>query len=267
MKVLRPFVFIAGFILLVGLACSINMGDSPAQPAQPEQPGQPAQPAQPEPAQPEPTEPEPAQPDPTPEPMATPEPPAPTSQEFFTEEFDSDPGWYYEVVVGHTDSEAKNATYQFDFGRMIFDITDRDLYSYYIYEGMVYQDTRLDIRLENRGVNSQQVSLVCRMSDEGWYEFAVQSDGLWELYAVSDGYNLIANGGSTAIRQGKEVNEYTFICDDNKLSFFINGVEPKGSPHTDRKYVLRRGTVGFAVSSLRATPVKIEIDWFQVSPP
>ena len=50
MKVLRPFLFIAVFIILVGLACSINMGNEPAQPAQPsrsedptsESPSQPA---------------------------------------------------------------------------------------------------------------------------------------------------------------------------------------------------------------------------------
>lgn len=35
MKVLRPFLFIAVFILLVGLACSINLGNEPEQPAQP----------------------------------------------------------------------------------------------------------------------------------------------------------------------------------------------------------------------------------------
>ena len=189
-------------------------------------------------------------------------------QAYFAEEFDRDPQWYYEVIKGNSNSDAAKATYKFDFGRMIFDILDPGLYAYYVYDGMVYENTRTDIYLENRGVNSQQVSLVCRMSDsEGWYEFAVQSDGLWELYAVSNGYNLMANGASKFVKQGKEVNQYTFICDGNKLSFFINGVEPKGSPYIDRKYALRRGNVGFSVSSLRATPVKVEIDWFQISEP
>jgi S1-C subfamily serine protease len=190
-----------------------------------------------------------------------------SGQTYFVEQFDSDPQWYYEVIKGRSSSDAKKATYKFDFGRMIFDITDKDLYAYYVYEGNLYENSRTTIRFENRGVNSQQVSLVCRMSDEGWYEFAVQSDGLWFLYAVVDGYNLMANGGSTAVRQGKETNEYAFVCDDNKLSFFINGVEPKGSPYTDRKYVLRRGNVGFSVSSLVATPVKIEVDWFEIAEP
>jgi hypothetical protein len=267
MKVLRPFLFIAGFILLVGLACSINMGDTPAQPSQPDQldqPVQPAEPEEPEPAQPEP---EPAQPEPEPEPTQEPMPtPEPVSREFFTEEFDGDPGWYYELFHG-SNSDPKKATYNFDFGRMVFDIDDQDMTAYYLYPDMMYENVRLDINYENRGVNSQQVSLICQYSDDGWYELSVMNDGRWFLYAFSNGYQTMANGASTFVKQGKEVNEYTLICEGNKLTFLINDVEPKGSPWTDRKYALRRGNVGFSVSSFRAIPVKVEIDWFQVSPP
>lgn len=265
MKVLRPFFLIASFILIVGLACSVNLTDEPAAPpAQQDQPVQPAEPAQP--AEPEPAQPEPAQPDPTAEPEPT-EPPQPSAQEFFTEEFDSDPQWYYEVLVGPDNSDPKKASYEFDFGRMIFNITETNLYAYYIYEGMGYESVRVDMSVENRGVNSQQVGLVCSMNDEGWYEFSVMNDGRWYLYAVTDDYYQMANGASTFVKQGKEVNQYTFICDGNKLSFYINGVEPKGSPWVDRKYVLRRGNVGFSVSSLKVTPVNIEVDWFKVSQP
>lgn len=66
---------------------------------------------------------------------------------------------------------------------------------------------------------------------------------------------------------GKAVNQYTFICNGDKLSFIINGVEPKGSPYTDRKYALREGFAGFAISSLQDTPVKIEVDAFSIQEP
>ena len=186
--------------------------------------------------------------------------------EFFVEEFDQDPGWYFEVMQGG-EGDPNSVSYNFDFSRMIFDIPERDLYAYYIYDGVTYDNVRLDINYENRGVNSQQVSLICQMSDEGWYEFAVQSDGLWRLYAFTDQFYQIASGGSKYIKTGKEVNEYTLICEGNTLSFFINGVEPTGSPHVDRKYALRWGEVGFSVSSLRATPVKVEVDWFAITLP
>lgn len=187
---------------------------------------------------------------------------------YFIEEFNQDPKWYYEVIQGNTNSDPKNATYSFGSGFMTFNITDPGLFAYYLYEGYTYDNTRLDIVVDNRGVNSQQVSLVCRFGDEGWYEWAVQSDGLWFLYyATGSNYALMANGGSTAIKQGKAVNQYTFQCNGDKLSFAINGVAPKASPYTDRKYVLRNGFVGFSISSLRATPVKIEVNAFSISEP
>jgi hypothetical protein len=77
----------------------------------------------------------------------------------------------------------------------------------------------------------------------------------------------VANGGSTKIKQGKAENEYGLLCQGEKISFFINGTEPKGSPVSERKFAFRRGSVGLNVSSLRAIPVLIEVDWFKVSEP
>ncbi len=261
MKTFRPFLFVASLILIVGLACSVNLTDEETPAPVAEQPTQAPVVEQPTqaPAVEEPTE-APAMEQPT-------EAPAAPVSKYFVEQFDADPLWYYEVVQGDETSDVDSATYSFDFSRMIFEIGEPHLYAYYVYEGEVYDNVRVDINVENRGVNTQQVGLTCRVDDEGWYEWNVQSDGLWELYAVSDGYNLIANGGSTAIKQGKAVNEYTLICDGEELSFFINGVEPKGSPYIERKFALRRGNVGFSVSSLRATPVKMEVDWFSISEP
>lgn len=257
MKIFRPLIFIASLILAVSLACSVNLTDEPT--AVPQQPvdttAQPAQPIQPQQDVPATEEAQPIQ------------PVSPSSGPFFTEEFDSDPQWYYEVIKGTDSSDAEKATYKFESGRMIFDIPDPELYAYYMFKGDTYENVRLDIKVENRGVNSQQVSLVCRESDEGWYELSIQSDGTWILWAVQNGYNLVTNGGSTAIKQGKEVNEYTMICDDNQISFFFNGVEHKSSPFTERKFALKRGNVGFSISSLRAVPVKVEVDWFKISEP
>ncbi len=199
------------------------------------------------------------------------EPTATVASNYYIEEFGFDPNWYF-LVVSPRGSDPNAASYKFERNRMIFSITERQLYAYYINTQHTYEDIRLDINLENRGVNSQQVSLICQMSDEGWYEWAVQSDGLWRLYFVKDDgtfieYDQIASGGSKYVRTGREVNEYTLFCEGNKLSFFINDVEPTGSPHVDRKYALRWGEVGFSVSSLEATPVTVEIDWFAVTPP
>lgn len=258
MKVFRPFFVIAVLILIVSLACGAFAPSEPTpvpQPVQLQPVDSPTQASQPLP---------PVEQQPTDAPA-----PAPVSSgPFFTEEFDADPQWYYEVIEDNGgDSDPESVTTSFEFGRMIFDIPESFLYAYYIYEGEIYEDVRVDIKLENRGVNTQQVSLVCRVSDEGWYEWAVQSDGLWYLYAVSGGYRRLTNGGSNDIKQGKDINEYGMECKGNEISFFINGEEQRGSPYVDRDLALRRGNVGFSVSSLRAIPVKIEVDWFKVSEP
>jgi hypothetical protein len=262
MKVFRPLFFVMAFVLIVGLACSFGTGDTtqqaPTQPPAQEVPTDAPQVQEPPTAEP-----------PTAEP-ATVEPTAPTLDKFFTQEFDADPGsdWKYNVIGPNSESSGSKATYTFDASRMAFKIEAEDLYAYYTYQGQSYDDVRVDINFENRGVNSQQVSLTCRVSDEGWYEFSVQSDGLWYLWAVENNkYTRLANGGSTKIKQGKAVNEYGLLCQGEKLSFFINGNEPKGSPYSERKFAFRRGGVGFNVSSLRATPVRVEVDWFKVSQP
>jgi S1-C subfamily serine protease len=191
--------------------------------------------------------------------------------DFFTEEFNQDPGsaWTFEVLGPNSTDNASKATYSFDSGLMIFDIEAKDLYAYYFYEGQTYDNVRVDMRFENRGVNSQNVSLVCRASKEGWYEFSVASSGVWVLWAYTpnDGFVRLKNGGSTAIRQGKAVNEYGMACNDDKISLFINGQEVRDSPFTEKQYALRRGNVGFNISSLKVFPVKAEVDWFQISQP
>lgn len=251
MKVFRPFYFIAILILVVSLACGIDLGDEPTAP--PEQSSASNNPTEAPPVD-EPTQEQQQQ-------------QQSSSGPFFTEEFDSDPNWYYEVIQDSQDSDPESVSISFDDSLMIFEIPESFLYAYYVYQEYSYDDVRVDIKVENRGVNTQQVSLVCRVGDDGWYEFAVQSDGLWELYGVSGGYDRLTNGGSNDINQGKAVNEYTLICEDNEISFFINGEELRGSPYVENEYSLREGGVGFSISALRAIPVVIEVDYLKISEP
>jgi hypothetical protein len=250
MKVFRPFIFITVLVVIVSLACGGSLTTTnptlPPVPSNNENPATEVAPVE------QPTQEQQQQSDASP---------------FFTEEFDSDPQWYYEVIQGDDKSDPQSISISFDNSLMIFEIPESQLYAYYIYEDYDYEDVKVSIKFENRGVNSQQVSLVCRVGDDGWYEFAVGSDGLWDLYAVSGGYDRLTNGGSNDINQGKAVNEYSMSCEGDEISFFINGVEPKGSPYVETQYGLRQGGVGFSVSSLRAIPVEIEVDNFVISEP
>ncbi len=263
MKNLRPLLFFVSLLTTVGLACSaLSGGGNPTQPPPPTQPV-PVVATQPPPR---PTEVPPTEVN---EPPAPTEPPVSQDQPFFTEEFDQDPGSNWETYITGPGAEENKDTVKTDFSnsRMRIELPKDDLYFYYTYLGYTYENVRLDLRADNRGVNTNNVSLTCRSSKDGWYEWSVGSGGDWYLYAVTNKYNLISSGGTTFLKQGKAVNEYAMTCKDKKISMFINGKEIKQSPVTDNEYGLREGTVGFNVSSLNVTPVIVEIDWFKISEP
>ncbi len=191
------------------------------------------------------------------------------AEPYFTEEFDADPQWNLAVIPDSPDSGEKSdpesVTTAFSNSHMTFNIPEEWLSAFYIYTVETYKDVRLDIEFDNQGVNSQQISLVCR-SDGGdkSYELEVGNDGKW-VFKVNR--RAVNNGASTAIKVGKGINHYTMFCKGNEISFLFNGVEPKGSPYVDNLAGLGAGNVGFVVTSKRAVPVNVEIDWFQVSKP
>ena len=126
---------------------------------------------------------------------------------------------------------------------------------------------RLDIRVTNVGTNNNNVSLICRHSALGWYEFNIASDGLYWIYqydpTLSDPYKQLWNGGSFSINLGQEENEYTAICKGDQLKLLINGIEAISV--TDQ--TLTRGGIGFSVSSYNVIPIVVEIDNFTASVP
>ncbi len=151
-------------------------------------------------------------------------------------------------------------------GKLVFDINGNDIYSYFLYDPWYYEDVRLDVYAENRGKNNNNVSLICRASDEGWYEFSIANNGLWWIYAyngLDKTYDTLANGGSNAIRMGKDVNEYTITCSGTTLSLYINGIE--AHTRNETYYKFREGQVGIGVASFNALPIVVEFDWVSIT--
>ncbi len=258
MKVLRPLFIIMALMLIVGMACSFGSGtDQPA-----EAPTQ----AQQEPATEAPTdEPAPAEPTATEAPAEPTATEAPTALDFYKEEFEGDLSnySYFEFNGKDDDAEPKN-----EDGFLVFDLQKENLWVYVTYDAFSYENVRVDLKADNRGKNNNNVSLICRYSDEGWYEFNIANNGLYSILAYVEQdrrYYTIYNGGSTLIKQGKDENEYTFICKDDELTGGINGVEVKTIK--DTKYKLRDGKVGFSVSSFDVLPILVNVDYFQISEP
>lgn len=259
MKTFKPLLFVCSFVLLVGLAC--GLGAPPAQPTNPPPPA----PTQPPPVEPTAIPPTEAPLQPTQE---------PASSKFFTEEFDNplSNDWAVLTVTGNEAADPDKVTVETDGGKLIWDFESEEVYYYLFYEAFEYEDVTVELRADNRGRNNNSVSLICRYDPNvGWYEFNVDNGGLYSiLYAEIDsngdiGYNLITNGGSNSIKQGKDVNEYSITCQGDELSLRINGDEVNSI--RERTYALRGGYVGISVSSFNVLPIQIEMDWFKVSEP
>ena len=189
------------------------------------------------------------------------------AQAFYTEEFDANynpDNWQYFTLGSGSDS---NLVIQQEDDYLSFDLGDEDLYVYYMYTPYVYEDVSLTLNAENRGRNNNNISLVCRMNDDGseWYEFSVESGGVWYLYAVNGKYNILDNGGTNALKQGREVNEYRMDCRGDEITVYVNGTELKTV--VDTTYGFNEGAVGFNISSLNVLPITVNVNWFDIAQP
>lgn len=201
--------------------------------------------------------------------------PVDQSQRFFVEEFDvENPSWQYMVVNGSSHEVVNGIVGLMSVrtagGLQVFDLQGPEAWVYSIYEPQIYSDVRLDVHVNNRGVNNNNVSLICRMSEAGWFEFNIANNGLYEvLYGKRSGdaveYIPIADGGSGGIRNGMAENEYGITCQGNILTLFINGEQARRLE--DKKFLLPEGKVGIAVSSFRDVPVTVDVFKVSISEP
>ncbi len=282
-KVIKPIIWLMLFILAVGLGCNILAGAAATPTVAP------------------PTDVPPTDPPPTPVPSPTEEPPTPTpiptrepvtlptnppatesppveTQAIIIEEEDP-PAFYIEEFEGNLSNysyfvflgvDRGSDMVHADSGQLEFELEARDTWVYFTYDPWSYENVRIGMSVENRGVNSQRVSLTCMVSEDGWFEFNIGGDGLYEILvydAFDDRFVLVGNGGSTAINLGRATNEYIAECIDDTLSLYINGQFVKSVPVPNDFLFLSEGLVGFAVSSFDVVPVRINIDWFGIEAP
>ncbi len=255
-----PFLALTA-LLALSLACGFLTG-SPSTPVPQQQQQQQQQPSdQPTPI---PQQDQPSPVPPTEAPTATPE-----SQQFFTEEFDGGVDAWKSFIthgdIGLFDYSVKN-------GRLSFVINGRQLWSYAIYQPQTYSDVKIEVQAENFGNNENNVTLVCRYSERGWYEVTISNNGLyklwfgkWDTNGTTASYAVIADGGSNSIKPGRATNTYGLSCKGNTITIYINDKEIKRVD--DNQRALRDGQIGIGVQSFRYFPVEVEFDWVKISQP
>jgi hypothetical protein len=203
---------------------------------------------------------------PTLESTPTPEPPR-----FYTEEFNSLPSNWFDFL---TFGDVRMIKEDVSLGKLSISIRpleDKLGWYYLINNTFTYSDVKVEAVVNNQGNNANGVSLICRYSDVGWYEFVVSNSGFYQIFAVDNqgivnqGYNEIANGGSTRIKPGLQTNVYTAICNGSELSLLINQTPVRTI--TDVKFQFAEGKIGLAVSSPKKLPVKVEFETLTISEP
>jgi len=166
-----------------------------------------------------------------------------------------------------TSGNPDQVSWEVQDGTLNLEFLSQHTYAYFIYQDLTTADVRLDIQAANLGENNNYVSLICRYSGEGWYEFSVSSNGLYQIYrydsTLTNPYRKLAEGGSFDIRMGREENDFAAICQGNNLSLYINDTLVRTITNDE----LESGQVGFSVASLDRPPVIVSIDQFSASVP
>jgi S1-C subfamily serine protease len=189
--------------------------------------------------------------------------------DFFTEDFTGTlNNWSYYVTSGDK-SKLTITPNSSGNGILTVKLEDPNLAVYFLYDPYTYTSPILSLTYANRGRNSNNVNVVCNSSTAGWYEFTVQNDGLWQIWANDKsggtGYNLLADGASTLINN-QGYNAITVACFGTDLTLYINGTKVKEM--TDTHYYLNDGQVGFGLNispSNPVTPVIVDFDSFDIS--
>lgn len=191
---------------------------------------------------------------------ATPEP-------YFTDEFEGDLS-NYSYFMMNGDSEDPNLGIYAEDGKLVFDLKGSYLWPYLVYDPYTYEDVDIAFEAENRGLNNNNVSIICRYDpDLGWYEFNIANNGLYSILyydaQVGNEYKNLFNGGSYSINMGKATNSYEAVCKGNTLTLYINGVKTRSVTDSN----LKQGQVGVSVSSFEDFPILVDINYLTIANP
>lgn len=196
--------------------------------------------------------------------------PTPEPQGFYTEEFDGGlDAWTFIKKSGKENAEFRVLPGD---GKLMVNITPKgdEPWGYLINLSVNYTDVQLEVVTTNNGNNSNGVSLVCRYSDLGWYEFWISNNGTYGIYAFGPGGTILqagfelAKAGAPEIRTGRSENTYNATCAGDDLTLAING---KTIQTVKAKYDFTEGNIGIGFSAFQNNPIDLEIASLKISQP
>ncbi len=182
-------------------------------------------------------------------------------------DFASLEGWTPLAFAFDTFKRTEDFTAETGANGLYVEIPQKNTSVYAFHDGYPGQsDVQIDLDVETvAGPNRNNISLVCRSTPRGWYEFAMHSGGLWAVYRYEYGkdYALLDSGASTAIHLQKAKNHLTVTCLGDELSFYVNDV--KLTSVKDALFV--DGSVGVSVSTFDISGAGVEFESLAVTVP
>ncbi|MFN3491318.1 MAG: hypothetical protein ACK40V_03770 [Anaerolineales bacterium] len=192
----------------------------------------------------------------TPTASPTPEPPP----YYFTEEFGTESLYWQFIQTGGINFPS--TAYTNDSLRI--DIPSRDTWIIGIYNAHTYNN--VFIKAKANIISTGSFGLICRYNNNGWYEFNIYSDGIYNLLygkQLTEGiakYIPLSTGSSVYITPSSEIGLH---CQDNFLLAYVNDNLIRRIDVTS--YGLGEGQVGISTSSVGESPISIYFEWVIVA--
>jgi len=157
-------------------------------------------------------------------------------------------------------------------GYMHVEVPDQYSAVYLIYDDLYFERDLADVFVEaafiNMGThNINNISVLCRVSEEGWYEFSMLSGGLWYIWkytSSNENYVLLKDGGIPDLDYDAP-HSIGAECLDNDLTFYFDGEELRNGTIRDTQF--REGGTGISVYADDWANVVVEFDYFGIAVP
>ena len=191
-------------------------------------------------------------------PTSTPEP----FPQFFTEQFDSESPYWEFLQTGGASLVAPT----FSNGLLRIDLSTTDTWMIGIHDANTYEN--VFVRATTSVSPTGSAGLICRYSEDGWYEFNIATDGAYSLLLgqwLSDGvvkYIPIVNDVSNKLAELTNT-QIGMFCQDNFVQMYAN--ETMISRVEVTNYGLTEGKVGISAASFTEAPASVLFDQVQVS--
>lgn len=203
----------------------------------------------------------------TPSPTFTPEPPP----RYFSGDADPQP----EEWVAHLASGESMPQVQVEDGFLTFFLTQAYTWVYATYDAYDYTNIHIEAIMQSRQVSPSSMGLICRYSENGWYEFTISEDG---SYSVLFGqwladeiatYTPIATDTSEYVHTGRDAgyvaNKIGLTCQEDILWLYMN--EKLFRKLDVSRFDLTAGKVGVTAASFENTSVIAAFGNISVSEP